>query len=48
MATDWYMEGPYVKNCNCDPGCPCDFNQKPDARRLRGHGGDADRPRPVR
>ena len=29
MATDWYMEGPYVKNCNCDPGCPCDFNQKP-------------------
>src|SRR5205814_3157415 len=23
VATDWYMEGPYVKNCNCDPGCPC-------------------------
>ena len=29
MATDWYMEGAWVKNCNCDPGCPCDFNQRP-------------------
>jgi len=27
------MEGPYIKNCNCDPGCPCDFNQYP----TRGH-----------
>ena len=23
---DWRLEGPYMKNCNCDPGCPCDFN----------------------
>jgi hypothetical protein len=29
MATDWYIEGPWYKNCNCDPGCPCDFNQDP-------------------
>ncbi len=29
MATDWYMEGLWMKNCNCDPGCPCDFNQRP-------------------
>ena len=29
MATDWYIEGLYMKNCNCDPGCPCDFNQRP-------------------
>jgi hypothetical protein len=29
MATDWYMEGSWFKNCNCDPGCPCDFNQNP-------------------
>src|SRR5437763_958694 len=29
MATDWYMEGPWIKNCNCDPGCPCDFNANP-------------------
>lgn len=51
MATDWYMEGPYVKNCNCDPGCPCDFNQKPThgdcegmaAMRIdRGRFGDVD------
>jgi len=27
--TDWYMEGAWYKNCNCDPGCPCDFNQNP-------------------
>ena len=26
---DWHMEGPWFKNCNCDPGCPCDFNQHP-------------------
>jgi hypothetical protein len=29
MATEWYMEGPWFKNCSCDPGCPCDFNQRP-------------------
>lgn len=29
MATDWYIEGLWMKNCNCDPGCPCDFNQRP-------------------
>ena len=27
--TDWHIEGEWYKNCNCDPGCPCDFNQKP-------------------
>jgi hypothetical protein len=29
MATDWQIEGPYVKSCSCDPGCPCDFNANP-------------------
>ena len=29
MADQWYMEGPWIKNCNCDPGCPCDFNAAP-------------------
>jgi hypothetical protein len=29
MATEWYIEGLWMKNCNCDPGCPCDFNQRP-------------------
>jgi hypothetical protein len=51
MATEWYMEGPWFKNCNCDPGCPCDFNQTPTrgycqgmvAMRIdKGHFGDVD------
>jgi hypothetical protein len=29
MATEWYIEGPWYKTCSCDPGCPCDFNQRP-------------------
>jgi len=33
LATDWYIEGPWFKNCSCDPGCPCDFNQRP----TQGH-----------
>jgi len=28
-VTDWKIEGEWFKNCNCDPGCPCDFNQRP-------------------
>jgi hypothetical protein len=51
MATGWYMEGPWFKNCNCDPGCPCDFNVFPThghcqgvvAMRVdTGHFGDVD------
>ena len=49
MADTWSIEGPWFKNCNCDPGCPCDFNQAPThgqcegivAMRIdRGHFGD--------
>ena len=36
MATDWYIEGPYLKSCNCDPGCPCDFNQYPTHGHCEG------------
>jgi hypothetical protein len=36
VATDWYIEGPYIKNCNCDPGCPCDFNQYPTHGHCEG------------
>jgi len=36
MATQWYMEGPWFKNCNCDPGCPCDFNQYPTHDHCEG------------
>jgi hypothetical protein len=33
---DWLMEGPYMKNCNCDPGCPCDFNANPTHGQCEG------------
>jgi hypothetical protein len=51
LANDWYIEGPWFKNCNCDPGCPCDFNQNPThgfcegmvAMRIdKGHFGETD------
>jgi hypothetical protein len=32
------MEGPYLKTCNCDPGCPCDFNQAPRHGHRHGVG----------
>jgi hypothetical protein len=35
-VADWYMEGPWFKNCNCDPGCPCDFNQFPTNDHCEG------------
>ena len=25
----WKIKGQWLKNCNCDFGCPCDFNAKP-------------------
>ena len=49
--SSWLMEGPYLKACNCDPGCPCDFNQAPTHGHChgiagmeiaRGHFGDVD------
>ena len=33
---DWRIEGPYMKNCNCDPGCPCDFNADPTHGQCEG------------
>src|SRR5665213_869765 len=33
---DWRLEGPYIKNCNCDPGCPCDFNANPTHGNCEG------------
>jgi hypothetical protein len=30
MATiKWRLKGKYLKNCNCDPGCPCEFWARP-------------------
>lgn len=31
--TNWRMKGKWLKNCNCDFGCPCDFQSPPS----RGH-----------
>jgi hypothetical protein len=36
MAQTWSMAGRYIKNCNCDPGCPCDFNQAPTHGNCEG------------
>ena len=33
---DWLFEGEWFKNCNCDPGCPCDFNQAPTHPNCEG------------
>ncbi|HVE69408.1 MAG TPA: DUF1326 domain-containing protein [Solirubrobacteraceae bacterium] len=33
---EWRLEGPYMKNCNCDPGCPCDFNADPTHHECEG------------
>jgi hypothetical protein len=30
------MEGAWIKSCNCDPGCPCDFNQHPTNENCEG------------
>jgi hypothetical protein len=46
---DWRMKGPEIANCNCDWGCPCQFNALPtrgDCRAMtamridEGHFGD--------
>ncbi|HYJ52644.1 MAG TPA: DUF1326 domain-containing protein [Allosphingosinicella sp.] len=48
---EWRMRGPEVANCNCDWGCPCQFNALPtngDCRAMTamriddGHFGDVD------
>lgn len=36
MADTWALEGAWFKNCNCDPGCPCDFNQAPTTGQCEG------------
>ena len=36
MADTWSIEGAWFKNCNCDPGCPCDFNQAPTHGQCEG------------
>lgn len=33
MATEWHIKGPQFVCCNCDFGCPCQFNALP----TQGH-----------
>ena len=28
-TADWSIKGPHFVNCNCDYGCPCQFNALP-------------------
>jgi hypothetical protein len=33
---DWYVEGIEFGNCNCDYGCPCQFESRPTGGRCHG------------
>jgi hypothetical protein len=33
---DWYVEGVAFGNCNCDYGCPCQFESRPTHGHCRG------------
>lgn len=33
---NWRMRGKYLKNCSCDPGCPCDFWADPTHHHCKG------------
>ena len=32
----WYLSGPSFGSCNCDYGCPCQFESKPTLGHCRG------------
>jgi hypothetical protein len=36
MAVDWYIEADSFGNCNCDWGCPCQFESLPTHGNCRG------------
>src|SRR5574341_1025069 len=38
MATTvrWRLKGKYLKSCNCDPGCPCEFWARPTYTTCEG------------
>lgn len=29
LRTKWHLCGLYLDSCNCDWGCPCQFNARP-------------------
>ena len=45
---DWYVEGVAFGNCNCDYGCPCQFERRPTHGNCRGFEVAADRQGPLR
>lgn len=34
---EWNMQGTELSNCNCNWGCPCQFNSLPDKGHCRAH-----------
>src|SRR5260370_37593185 len=36
QMAEWRMTGTYFKSCNCDPGCPCDFQSPPTHHKCEG------------
>lgn len=32
----WRIKGKWLKNCNCDPGCPCDYWAEPTHHHCEG------------
>lgn len=36
MAESWNLDGYYVMGCNCDYGCPCNFNARPSSGHCEG------------
>ena len=36
MAMSWMMSGTVLISCNCDYGCPCNFNALPTAGKCEG------------
>lgn len=39
METRWHINGDYILACNCDYGCPCNFNAPPTMGFCEGSGG---------
>jgi len=35
-TVEWRLKGNWIKNCNCDPGCPCDFWAEPTHHHCEG------------
>ena len=35
-TTKWRFKGKWIKNCNCAPGCPCDFWARPTHTKCEG------------